>query len=76
MDFLDYNRLGEKAETDDFGKLVLQALGPATLTEWGRDPNVSYGIIPQKKSVFDSVEDTDSDYCLSLLTMLKHQLTA
>eukprot|EP00392_Amoebophrya_sp_AT5.2_P011473 g11550.t1 len=37
---------------------------------WKNDPAVTYGPCPIKKSVFDSLEDTDSSYCLALLSMI------
>lgn len=67
------NWIGAKAEDLDFGKQVLKFMDPKTLTEWSRDPQVTYGIEPIKKSVFDSVEDTDADYCLALLGMMYTQ---
>lgn len=60
--------------TDDFGKLLLSVLDKTTLDEWSKDPAVTYGVLPIKKSVFDSVEDTDADYCLALLGMMYSQL--
>jgi len=68
------NWLGMDATTDDFGKLVLSVLDQPTLDEWSKDPAVTYGVLPIKKSVFDSVEDTDADYCLALLGMMYGQL--
>ena len=68
------NLFGTKWTKSHLSSSARGALGSTTLNEWGRDPTVKYGIIPQKKSVFDSVEDTDSDYCLSLLAMLKQQV--
>ncbi len=67
------NWLGADPNNDKFGKLVLKQIGRKTLDEWKVDPQVTYGMIPMKKSVFDSVEDTDSDYCLALLGMLFNQ---
>jgi len=68
------NWLGMAADSDDFGKLVLSVLDAPTLDEWSKDPAVTYGVLPIKKSVFDSVEDCDSDYCLALLGMMYAQL--
>ena len=70
------NWLGMDAASDDFGKLALSVLDATTLDEWSKDPAVTYGPIPMKKSVFDSVEDTDSDYCLALLGMMYTQLAS
>lgn len=68
------NWLEMKAADLDFGKLVLSVLDQATLDEWSKDPAVTYGVVPMKKSVFDSLEDTNSDYCLALLGMMYTQL--
>jgi len=72
------NWLGMTPSQDaTFGGPVLSVLGNETLTEWSRDPAVTYGALEGfkiKKSVFDSVEDTDSDYCLALLDMMKKQV--
>lgn len=68
------NWLEMKPEDLEFGKLVLSVLDVPTLDEWSKDPAVTYGTLPIKKSVFDSLEDTDSDYCLALLGMMYSQL--
>lgn len=67
------NWVGEKAADSEFGQKVLEMLDAKTLTEWSRDPQVTYGPVSIKKSVFDSLEDTDADYCLALLGMLYSQ---
>lgn len=71
------NWLGHKAEEDaTFGVPLLKILDKKTFDEWSKDPAVTYGASPEfaiKKSVFDSVEDTDSDYCLALLAMMYSQ---
>jgi len=63
-----------KAEEDTtFGQPLLKVLDKKTFDAWSKDPAVTYGPTAEfsiKKSVFDSVEDTDSDYCLSLLSMM------
>ena len=43
-----------------------------TLDQWKNDPQVTYGASGATitKSLFDTVEDTNSDYCLSLLQMI------
>ncbi|CAD7934060.1 unnamed protein product [Amoebophrya sp. A120] len=64
------NWLGMKPEEDDFGKALLKILDTKTLVEWGRDAQVTYGPVSIKKSVFDSVEDTDAAQCLALLGMM------
>jgi len=74
------NWLGMKAEDDaTFGVPLLKVLDKKTFDDWSKDPAVTYGPTSEfsiKKSVFDSVEDTDSDYCLALLTMMYTQQTA
>lgn len=71
------NWLGMKAEDDPiFGQPLLKILDKATFDAWSKDPAVTYGPnkdMQIKKSVFDSVEDTDSDYCLALLAMMYSQ---
>lgn len=71
------NWLGEKADADPFfGKQVLEIMDAKTLDVWAKDPQVAYGPNSQmmmKKSVFDSLEDTDADYCLALLGMMYSQ---
>jgi len=67
------NWCGEAAETQPFGQELLKFMDTKTLTEWSRDPQVTYGPISIKKSVFDSVEDTDAAYCLALLGMMYTQ---
>lgn len=64
------NWLGVKPEADPFGKIVLQAIPKATVMDWSVDPQVTYGPIPMKASLFDSLEDTDSDKCAALMTMI------
>jgi len=68
------NWLGMKAENDAiFGQPLLKVLDKKTFDAWSKDPAVTYGPTCEfsiKKSVFDSVEDTDSDYCLSLISMM------
>ena len=68
------NWLGKDPSQDSFGQLVLKAIGSSTLKEWAVDPTIIYGKIPIKKSLFDSVEDTDTAWCLCLLGMMKAQL--
>ena len=50
---------------------MLQAIPKATVEAWSVDPQVTYGPIPMKTSLFDALEDTDSDKCLALMTMLQ-----
>merc|ERR1711976_583887 len=38
--------------------------------DWSNDPQVTYGIVPITKSLFDSLEDEDTDYCLALCQMI------
>jgi nucleoside diphosphate kinase len=65
------NWLGYRAERDAFGKLLLKAgITRKQIKEWCEDPQVTFGPVPMTKSLFDSLEDTDSDYCLALCQML------
>merc|ERR1719263_2337672 len=65
------NWLGYKVERDPFGKLLLKAsVTRKQIKDWSVDPQVTYGPLPITKSLFDSLEDTDSDYCLALCQMI------
>lgn len=69
------NWLGEAADSEAFGQKVLEFMDKKTLDVWAKDPQVVYGVpgATMKKSVFDSLEDTDADYCLALLAMMYTQ---
>ncbi|CAD7935944.1 unnamed protein product [Amoebophrya sp. A25] len=67
------NWVGVQPENDSFGKQVLKVVGRTVLNNWKNDPAITYGPVPIKKSVFDSLEDTDSNYCLALLGMMFSQ---
>ncbi|KAL3770672.1 hypothetical protein ACHAWU_004371 [Discostella pseudostelligera] len=61
------NWLGASAETDAFGKALLNSgLSKTTISEWSVDPRVT---LPggDKGSVFDALEDMDVDDCLAKL---------
>jgi len=64
------NWVGMKAEEDEFGAALLKFMDKNTLSEWSKDAQVTYGPVSIKKSVFDSVEDTDAAQCLALLGMM------
>jgi len=65
------NWLGYRADRDNFGKLLLKAgVSRGLIKDWSNDPQVTFGVFPMTKSLFDSVEDTDSDYCLALCGMI------
>jgi len=65
------NWLGASLRDDSFGRLLLDAgISEKTINEWSVDPQVTYGPIPIKKSLFDSLEDLDTDECLARCTML------
>lgn len=58
---------------DSYGKLLLEAgISEELIKEWSVDPQVIYGSkhLAIKKSLFDSLEDTDSDMCLALSKMI------
>merc|ERR1712187_565271 len=40
------------------------------IKDWSNDPQVTYGIVPITASLFDSLEDEDTDYCLALCQMI------
>lgn len=65
------NWLGYRVERDPFGKLLMKAgISAGIIRDWCKDPQVSYGPVPIKKSLFDSLEDTDADWCLALCQMI------
>lgn len=68
------NWLGIKPKEDWFGSEVLKLISQRLLDSWKVDPVVTFGVAPCTKtqSLFDVVEDTDSDYCLMLLQMLTY----
>lgn len=62
------NWLGVSLEEDSFGKAMLDAgIDKKTIIEWSVDPQVTYGgaSMPIKGSLFDAIEDQDSDMCLA-----------
>jgi len=70
------NWLGCLAEQDDFGKLLFKAgVDVALIKEWSIDPQVTFGVLPIKKSLFDTLEDTNSDYCLALCELIASYAT-
>lgn len=70
------NWLGYRAERDQFGKLLLKAGVPTgVIKAWSTDPQVTFGVLPITKSIFDTLEDTDSDYCLALCQMIASYAT-
>jgi len=65
------NWLGYRADRDPFGRLLLKAgVTRSLIKEWSKDPQVTFGVLPIKKSIYDTLEDTDSDYCLALCQMI------
>lgn len=70
------NWLGFKLDRDPFGKLLLKAgVTRKQIKDWSVDPQVTYGPVAITKSLFDSLEDTDSDYCLALCQMISGNST-
>lgn len=62
------NWLGTPLEKDSFGKALLSAgVSADTIKEWSVDPQVTYGgpTLPIKGSLFDALEDMDSDLCVA-----------
>eukprot|EP00446_Apocalathium_sp_SHHI-4_P083315 CAMPEP_0177490510 /NCGR_PEP_ID=MMETSP0369-20130122/31303_1 /TAXON_ID=447022 ORGANISM="Scrippsiella hangoei-like, Strain SHHI-4" /NCGR_SAMPLE_ID=MMETSP0369 /ASSEMBLY_ACC=CAM_ASM_000364 /LENGTH=341 /DNA_ID=CAMNT_0018967101 /DNA_START=18 /DNA_END=1040 /DNA_ORIENTATION=+ len=65
------NWLGYRVERDPFGKMLLKAgISVNTIRDWCKDPQVTFGPIPMTKSLFDTLEDTDSDWCAGLCSMM------
>merc|ERR1712136_514365 len=60
------NWLGYRADRDPFGKLMLKAgVSRSLIKDWSNDPQVTFGVLPMTKSIFDTLEDMDSDLCLA-----------
>jgi len=65
------NWLGYRVERDPFGKLLLKTgVSSAVVRDWCKDPQVTFGPVAMTKSLFDTLEDTDSDWCLALCQMI------
>eukprot|EP00397_Hematodinium_sp_SG-2012_P012066 GEMP01012224.1.p1 GENE.GEMP01012224.1~~GEMP01012224.1.p1 ORF type:complete len:349 (+),score=84.25 GEMP01012224.1:124-1170(+) len=64
------NWLGYRPERDAFGKQLLKVASRSQIRDWAVDPQVTYGPVSITKSIFDSLEDTDTDYCLALCQMI------
>merc|ERR1712151_87201 len=65
------NWLGYRVERDPWGKwLTKTGVKAKQVKEWSTDPQVTFGVVPITKSLFDTLEDTDSDYCLALCQMI------
>eukprot|EP00444_Apocalathium_aciculiferum_P051237 CAMPEP_0183516848 /NCGR_PEP_ID=MMETSP0371-20130417/14483_1 /TAXON_ID=268820 /ORGANISM="Peridinium aciculiferum, Strain PAER-2" /LENGTH=401 /DNA_ID=CAMNT_0025714643 /DNA_START=70 /DNA_END=1275 /DNA_ORIENTATION=+ len=65
------NWLGYRIERDPFGKILLKAgISVGTIRDWCKDPQVTFGPIAMTKSLFDTLEDTDSDWCAALCSMI------
>lgn len=73
------NWVGVKMEEDSFGSEMLAAgISKDTIKAWSVDPQVTYGApsMPIKGSLFDALEDVDSDQCLALSRMIDSGLGA
>jgi len=67
------NWVGAKVEEDSFGASMLAAgISKETIKAWSVDPQLTYGApsMPITGSVFDALEDVDSDTCLALARMI------
>jgi len=67
------NWLETDIKSDTYGKLLLEAGIPEkVIKDWSVDPQVIYGAkaLAIKMSLFDSLEDTDSDMCLARAIMI------
>ena len=61
------NWLGYRADRDLFGKLMLKAgVSRNLIKEWSDDPQVTFGVLPMNKSIFDILENMTSDLSRSL----------
>merc|ERR1719215_1170679 len=65
------NWLGYRLTRDPWGKLLAKAgVKVKDVKEWAKDPQVTFGPIPMTRSLFDTLEDTDSDWCAALCSMI------
>jgi len=67
------NWLGADCKTDYFGKNLIDAgISEKTIKEWSVDPQVVYGskAMSIQASLFDTLEDTDSDQCIARAMMV------
>lgn len=65
------NWLGTSLESDPFGQLLLSAgISAKQFEEWSKDPQVRYGPEGATSSIFDLLEDTDADRCISMCQAL------
>jgi len=65
------NWLGHRADRDPFGSVILKAgVTRKQLKAWVNDPQVTYGPVSITGSLFDTLEDTDSDYCAALCQLI------
>jgi 2,3-bisphosphoglycerate-dependent phosphoglycerate mutase len=59
------NWLGTRIDKDPFGKLLVKGgVTQQQVDEWSKDPQIYYGIGITKGSLYDDLEDVDSDVCL------------
>lgn len=71
------NWLGYRIERDPFGKVLLKdGISPGLIRDWCKDPQVTFGPIPMTRSLFDTLEDTNSDWCAALCKMIAHNNVA
>lgn len=71
------NWVGESLSKDHYGAAMIEAGIPeSVIAEWSVDPQVTYGAKSMriKKSLFDSLEDTDADVCLHRALAIHAQL--
>ena len=65
------NWLQYRAKRDQFGKILLKAgVSVDIIKEWSTGPQVTFGLLPIEKSIFDTFEDTYSDNCLALCQLI------
>ena len=69
------NWLGVAPEKDEFGRELLKAgVSKKTLKAWTTDPQVTFGPVPITTSLFDMLEDMDTDMCLAQAAMINGQV--
>jgi hypothetical protein len=65
------NWLHASVDDDAFGKRLLAAgVSKQQIADWSVDPQVHYGPTGKQASLFDTLEDTDSDECLALAQLI------
>lgn len=64
------NWLEQSPASDNFGKQLLSVATEEQVKCWSVDPQVTFGPMPITQSLFDTLEDADTDFCLALCQMI------